>query len=340
MLDHFPVELLRRILEELAPLDGRRDHSTLLSACLVSRTWRQIAQPLLREIVRVRLARQYAPVDPVDPLDPEYAHEERDLPHLERAIAADSTFLGVIRVLETDDITTDGEILRLAERLPGLRELRVAPTFQGDASLEAIADAHLLSADSTPSLQAARLAGLQDPSNRYGPLDFSSCTQLDRLDFVQLVGAFDISRLVPRRLAATVLHTAFMIDEGEERSESDFASVFAGFANLAAEHLQLVLHRSEGPWAADDVEVCLADLFDSLDALSALRTLSLPSDCHPSRQHHMGIKAVVESIQAVCKVRKIKIIYCRDRSLAEEVRLDWDFWRYVRGLPSDENEEK
>ncbi|GAA6041845.1 hypothetical protein JCM8097_004503 [Rhodosporidiobolus ruineniae] len=115
-----PPELWIAVLLELAPLEGdyRARQDALLSCCLVSRAFRSAAEPLLQAWVRLGT----------------------NVDLVAAALDTNSAFGRAVRVLEAD-VTPVETVLKLAKRMPELRELRYSGEEDEEICLDELADA-------------------------------------------------------------------------------------------------------------------------------------------------------------------------------------------------------
>ncbi|GAA6029583.1 hypothetical protein JCM8097_000949 [Rhodosporidiobolus ruineniae] len=110
MLDRLPVELVRLVLDHLAPLDYTRERykdrrSDLRSCCLINRTLRPLAQPLLVEVFEVRT--------------------EKDASQLATADKGSRVKLLVLVGTEEDPLSDSVDLVTAVASCPCISELRI-----------------------------------------------------------------------------------------------------------------------------------------------------------------------------------------------------------------------
>ncbi|GAA6039088.1 hypothetical protein JCM8097_005314 [Rhodosporidiobolus ruineniae] len=365
MLDRLPVELLRLVLEHLAPLsftgaEYRRRQSTLAACCVVARTFREVAQPLLRQAVLVGGEDAFEDVESVEAIeaalvvDPQIVAQAHVLTalYVERTallrLGQRLSKLDEVRIRGHEDIFDAGDLARC---FPSLRHIALDEVVLSCAALTGsfrflrsldLRHAHttcdtlktILSPVMTPSLGALRLASLNDDASftyRTLMLDLSSCTHLERLDLVQLNVDHDTVALFPSSLAVPLLCEI----QPHEYSADELEQLFGVLDTLHARHLQfsLPLDSDRDPFFLDHTLFCLNRLTTWIAvAEPSLRTLSLPPAIHASRAPPTLIVQAVAALVSECGRRKVELSWRWGSSPEQDQWLNHDFRRYARRL--------
>ncbi|GAA6039117.1 hypothetical protein JCM8097_005334 [Rhodosporidiobolus ruineniae] len=352
-----PPELIGDVLLHLALEPYQARQRTLLHCCLVSHTFRAVAQPLLRAVVHVS------------------GFEDR-LDLIEEAAEADPSFGQAVRALElTDADHQDSSAFELARRFERLLELDAsggvsAPTFSDLAgwfpdlrhltladftvslnspncptfnfsSLRSLsltdlcmreADlTNLLSDRITPSLRALRLGSIRNiDTENAGLLFLRQPPSLKRLEFFQ-TGleryTSDLERLAspPAVLSEIQCNMWYSPTVPVQLLNS-----------LKPRHLHLTF------WYDPQRVEAFALLQDYLNSLAAwtrtkpyLLSLSLPASFCPSLITHSDVRQQAEAALAAWHAGGVEVVWRPEAADDErDPRLDHEFWRAWYAAPA------
>ncbi|BGP15294.1 hypothetical protein JCM10213_002991 [Rhodosporidiobolus nylandii] len=349
MAVRLPPELLLPILACLSPVDHARDayyerQADLRACCLVSHTFRDLAQPLLERVVRLDTDHQ---------VNAKQAGGRRRT--MKRLVGTDSDGLTVERVLSgAANIAENVDDLRLSffpgvpeyeelawqqlELFSNLRHLHLlsggillssAPTMDlplvslvlCEVWVGASVLADVLQPAITPSLRAVVLHEVYGESPSIAP------GLLDRLEMLEL--DVDVYRSFP--VASAALGVPILL------SVNSLSDEYTAERTVVHNPLHLRLERLDG-------------LLETLAVLSRLRTLVLPHKLDPSNGdvERNGGEDLTEcdellerdELLEACEQRGITVFWDDEAGEGEgEGMLSEAFWRYAQGFKADQQDE-
>ncbi|GAA5897233.1 hypothetical protein JCM6882_001822 [Rhodosporidiobolus microsporus] len=356
MLDRLPVELLIHLVHVAAPIEyGKTTHAErrafLKNICLVCKTLRTIAQPLLPEVFSAkRTPSEFAPLQTID---------------------ADGTAKGrhvkllALHASERDEEGGGAAMIHLALRAcPCVEDLRVRDCRQfeldwlsGLSHLRrfVIHRGELIAASSTLTVvEFSSRAGIFTSSLNSTPFFCAAQFPMLRALTVQLAaeqGANPLSLIdlpLANQLEAFVtdLHTVSRLSDDNlpalpsparvqvQIFVDDTPNILSPFPFIP-EHLAFSdsgfpgsSHAGIFPavWSAKEY---LADMVKNLSSLSSLRTLDLPDCFHPRAALHEAYVAPRAQLLRDCETKGIEILWS-PKPDEDQLDLSSRFWRKIR----------
>ncbi|BGP15227.1 hypothetical protein JCM10213_000821 [Rhodosporidiobolus nylandii] len=331
MLDRLPLELLDHILHFAAPLDYTPDlykerRATLRSCCLVSRTMRELAQPMLPEVFAARTKKDVQMLETdgrgkqVKLLACNGEHwirESKDEPGWQRGTMAACPHVRDLRLFGADLnlellaplsalrrlVLVDGRIgLTNAETtLSKLEELSMDATHMDSVGFGVLLRTHCL-----PALQSLAVTGL-DPNDGAA---FSSAISSGFFDSVKhiVLDAYDLAQLPPSFPLpdpSRVLLTTSHFPSPEEFTLS-FKPTHLALSPSAT--LEDVLTNSGLPDA-------IRSFLPVLSLHTTIRNLGVPDFLHPSRSLAGELASLRRELLKACADNKIRVVWTADRTM-------------------------
>ncbi|GAA6041856.1 hypothetical protein JCM8097_004509 [Rhodosporidiobolus ruineniae] len=365
MLDRLPVELLRLVLEHLAPLDyiperykdRRRD---LRSCCLVSRTVRGLAQPLLAEVyavdnegevwdeaTMVDLAARGSSVQLLvfngyGAYQEQLSDDNRGLKPLLK-LCPNLVELRVCDVptLRLEWLATPCKLRRLLVSdttlyptakvtYPSLRELSLAGTRQSHDSFDSF-----LTPASTPSLRALALAH-PESSEVFGspfPLPILAPALLEHLDILAVEGVVQTDAFLKASAGSPSLVVIIRFaDELSKLAKSGCTQVACKLDALAVLLPPEEGDDESGDLADDDLTGLrdeLAHLSSLLPSSPSLKLLTLHDFARPARITHSTLRAAMIDFLENLKRHDVEVFWEEDDEV-EDSLISPALWRRKR----------
>ncbi|GAA5892281.1 hypothetical protein JCM5296_003225 [Sporobolomyces johnsonii] len=349
MLDRLPNELVLRIIELSAPstffsTTYSSRQTNLRNCCLVSRQFRQLAQPLLFAVFKATSSEELHTF-----LN---ATKAIGLEHHVQAVA-------LIYSMDALDGTVPEDLVRLAQDCPALEQLSVPYAGEFDMTrlevfkhlrsltlndgelvatspfvLPLLADLSIYTISATPEMLASTFTPSTLPSLR--ALAFFGIDNDDRLVFSQ-----PIETLCPQlHMLSRDVNDSDYLPDGAFISSRPFTLLDCSFSQFATnwDEIKVTSHlRLYDPnpiTETDDTEFHLANLTSKLlrTTQTALRTIYLSPRLHPDSPIPFTLAQARDDFLAACVARGIEVCW-------EEVG-DWDldsavspsFWRKARAI--------
>ncbi|BGP15304.1 hypothetical protein JCM10213_002637 [Rhodosporidiobolus nylandii] len=361
MLGRLPIELVERILCLAAPADYgetayKHRRATLRNLCLVDRRMREIAQPLLWEIVAFEGAEQFEAL--------EAAAEDAALAKMARVLhfwqreehnfeveeilrgaagvqpfveemgfkvgeRADQYFpvLFLSRFTNLHHFAIEGGCRLVFFNLPApltlstlsLSGIRIVPSILR----------YLLSPKNTPSLRGLYLSCLRDPDNddtpflpelEHLPLDRLDVVHLDLMEFPILSASLCSGRSVP---FAVILSASLPLDANVAAEE------LAILTALQPQHLHLNSHAHFAPLEAYPRDLRIAATA-RLAAFIAKRAIPLKTLTVPPVMASSAFSAAQAALVKACTAAGVEVLQRRLAPLCDDFELGREFLEHVQ----------